>query len=101
MNLRTALAVTFFALGAAGLAACEDDHDHDHSGENLPPSCEEFHEDCVKASRTSAAAAACDDFTHAEGRTEEQCAAKKAECIAICRGGGDAGAEGGADAATD
>lgn len=82
------LTCALVALLMATAAGCSDDHDHDHEdgdghGE-MPPSCEAFHEACVRAMASSAAAAACDEFTHGEGRTEEECAAKKDECVAAC-----------------
>lgn len=71
------------------LACSDDDHDHgddaEHEHEEIPASCEEFHDDCVKISETNAKAKECDEFSHAEGRTEAECAAKKDECIAACR----------------
>lgn len=88
------LTVGLLILGLLGapLYACADDHDHDHdhrgeehSHDEAPPSCEAFHEDCVKAMKSNAKAAECDEFVHAEGRTEEQCAAKKDECVAACK----------------
>lgn len=84
------LVVGLIALGllAAPLYACsDDDHDHDHEGhsdENLPASCEAFHEKCVALSETNTKAKECDDFVHVEGRTEAECAAKKDECVAAC-----------------
>jgi len=95
--------VLALACGAA-TAACSDDHDHDHGSEHdehaLPPSCEAFHDDCVKVMQSNAKAAECDEFSHGEGRTEEECAAKKAECVAACTGPGAADA-GASDASAD
>ncbi len=97
MNVRilSVAALVGLTLGASSLVACEDDHDHDHDdhgGEAMPASCEAFHDLCVRASRTNPAAAECDEFTHGEGRTEAECAARKDSCLATCGGGGaDAG----------
>ncbi|MBX3259510.1 MAG: hypothetical protein KIS78_16750 [Labilithrix sp.] len=87
------LSVGLLVLGLLGgpLYACSDDHDHEHEGEDehgheesIPPSCEAFHEDCVRVMQSNAKAKECDDFAHGEGRTEEECAAKKDECVAAC-----------------
>jgi hypothetical protein len=91
MNARAA--VLFVLCPLVVVAACSDDHDH--ADDAMPPSCEAFHEACVRASRSNPAAAECDDFTHGAGRTEAECAAKKDECTAICSGTGSA------DAGTD
>jgi hypothetical protein len=91
--------VRLFILGvavAAPLTACDDDHDHDHddgaAGEHghdeMPASCEAFHDDCVRVMQTNAKAAECDEFSHGEGRTEEECATKKDECVAACADAG-------------
>jgi hypothetical protein len=90
MNLRAALFAVLSPLVIVAVA-CSDDHDHDD--DEFPPSCEAFHEDCVRAMRNNPAAAECDEFIHAEGRTEAECAAKKDECVAICTGGTDAGTD--------
>ena len=69
------------------LYACSDDHDHDHDGDHaheMPPSCEAFHEACVRVMQSNDKARECDDFSHGEGRTEQECAAKKDECVAAC-----------------
>lgn len=50
----------------------------------MPASCEAFHDDCVKVMQSNEKARECDEFSHAEGRTEEECAAKKGECVAAC-----------------
>lgn len=86
------LSVGLLALGLLGgpLYACSDDHDHEHEGgehehhHDMPPSCEAFHDDCVKVMKSNDKARECDEFSHAEGRTEEECAAKKDECVAAC-----------------
>jgi len=74
-----------FVLVAVGACSDDHDHDHDHDGEGaFPPSCEAFHDACVKVMQSNAKAKECDDFAHAEGRTEAECAAKKDECVAAC-----------------
>ncbi|MBX3203311.1 MAG: hypothetical protein KF850_04065 [Labilithrix sp.] len=89
MKVRS-LSVGLLALGllVGPLYACSDDHDHegeehDHHHE-MPASCEAFHDDCVKVMQSNEKARECDEFSHAEGRTEEECAAKKGECVAAC-----------------
>lgn len=92
MKTRSFVVGALVALFAAvPLLACDDDHDHDHDGHRhdegaLPESCEAFHEICVRAMKDQPGAAECDEFTHVEGRTETECAAKKDECLAICTG---------------
>jgi hypothetical protein len=92
MNARSAALAVLFPLVVV-TAACSDDHDHDHADDAMPPSCEAFHEACVRASKSNPAAAECDDFTHGAGRTEAECAAKKDECTATCSGSADAGTD--------
>jgi hypothetical protein len=82
------LTTLLLGLGLLGapLYACSDDHDHDHDGdEKFPPSCEAFHEACVKVMQSRPKAKECDDFIHAAGRTEAECATKKDECVAACK----------------
>lgn len=78
------------ALTLSIVAACSDDHDHDHAAGT--PSCDAIIEAChpLDNQGDESPIHQCHEAAEAEGVTEASCAAKKAECLGICKA--DAGA---------
>lgn len=97
----------------ASLYACSDDHaeGHDHSiptdeagGHTSPyPSCSAITQACHKFDIGEGAIHACHELGH-DSTSDEPCAAKKAECLALCvdeAGTSEAGADDAGDAGHD
>jgi hypothetical protein len=86
---RRILAVAAVTVAAIPVLACHDDHDHD--GEAA--SCKAIVEACHPKDTGSGPIHECHEFAES-GKTEADCAAKKAECLATCaQGPTDAGAD--------
>jgi hypothetical protein len=63
------------------LLACKDDHDHGSE----PASCTAIVDACHPKDTGSGPIHECHEFAES-GKTESECAAKKAECLSTCSG---------------
>lgn len=82
-------------LGSAFLFGCGDDTESQPSR----PTCDALAEKCHDSADPEGIE--CHEFGHDEANTEEQCAAKETECLAICEGaGGSTSSSGGSGGTT-
>lgn len=86
-----------FALACAiALAACSDDHSHEHSsgGHTSPyPSCNEITQTCHSVDVGDGPIHDCHDKAHG-AKDDATCAAIKDNCLSICRAAADGGTGG-------
>ena len=89
--------LAYLPLMCALFAGCSDKHSEGDagSGHTSPyPSCNAITQACHAFDVGPGPIHDCHDFGHAKDASEAKCAAKKAECLAICvadAGAGDAG----------
>lgn len=87
-------------LAVVTVIACDDDHDHDARDphQDTFPSCEAIIDACHYVDVGEGEIHACHDLAH-DSTSEEACAARKDECLALCAS--DAGGAADAGASTD
>lgn len=81
--------ITAFVLMASFTAiACSSEHGHDTDAgaqRSAFASCQAIIDSCHEVDVGEGPVSACHDVAHEDVATEEKCAAKKTECVAVCK----------------